>query len=63
MEKFRPRIQEEEERMTPTDAEPNSFHFRPKHKHHVAHKEAPSGADFLTLHPTWRNQEGVNSSL
>ncbi|RID44764.1 hypothetical protein BRARA_I01536 [Brassica rapa] len=39
MEKFRLRIQEEEERMTPIDAEPNNFHFRLKHKHHVAHKK------------------------
>ncbi|CAN7001157.1 unnamed protein product [Brassica oleracea var. botrytis] len=26
--------------MTPTDAEPNNFHFSPKHKHYVAHKES-----------------------
>ncbi|WZZ45532.1 hypothetical protein YC2023_041791 [Brassica napus] len=28
--------------MTLTDAEPNNFHFSPKHKHYVAHKESVS---------------------
>lgn len=42
MEKFRLRIQEEEERMTPIDAKPNNFHFRPKHQDHVAHKKGVS---------------------
>ena len=49
--------------MMPTDVEPNNFHFRPKHKHHVVHREGVSQLNetlsFVPLGHVSRRQEPI----